>query len=98
VLRHVVLLKWTEGASAAQKQAVLDALAALPGQIPEVRSYVFGPDAGLSDGNHDLAIVADFDDAAAYQAYAKHPDHVAMITQHVRPILAARAAAQYEVR
>jgi len=92
-----VLLKWTEGASAAQKQAVLAALAGLPGKIPEIRAYVFGPDAAISDGNHDLAIVADFDDAAAYQAYAKHPDHVAMITQHVRPILASRAAVQYEI-
>ncbi len=97
MFRHVVLLKWKAEATAAQKQAVLDGLAELPGAIPEIRSYVFGADAAISDGNHDLAVVADFDDAEGYLVYAAHPVHVALITEKIRPILAARAAVQYEV-
>jgi Stress responsive A/B Barrel Domain len=97
LFRHVVLLKWADSATPAQKQAVLEGLATMPGAIPEIRSYRFGPDAGAAEGNHDVAVVADFDDKAGYLVYASHPAHVALITERIRPILAARAAVQYEV-
>ncbi len=97
MFRHVVLLKWTESATAGERQAVLDGLATMPAAIPEIRAYRFGPDAGAAEGNHDVAVVADFEDKAGYLVYATHPAHVALITEKIRPILAARAAVQYEV-
>jgi hypothetical protein len=96
VFRHVVLVKLQEGATAAQREAILDGLAALPGQVPSIRSYRFGYDAGLAEGNHDLAIVADFDDRAGYELYRDHPGHQAFIRDHLRPVLAGRAAVQHE--
>ena len=95
MFRHVVLLRWVPEATGAQKQAVADGLAALPGVIPTIRAYRFGPDAQLSEGNSDVAVVADFDDAAGYLAYRDHPAHQAVISQHIAPILAERAAVQY---
>ncbi|MFT3851514.1 MAG: Dabb family protein [Ilumatobacteraceae bacterium] len=97
MLRHVVLLKFVPEATAEQRQAVVDGLATLPAQIPELRSYVFGADVGISDGNFDLAVVADCDDADGYRAYATHPAHVAVIAERIRPILAERAAVQYQL-
>jgi hypothetical protein len=98
VFRHVVLLRWIAGATAEQRAAVEEGLATLPGLIPEIRTYELGADVHVSEGNFDLAVVADFDDFDSYLVYRDHPDHVAVIAERIRPILADRAAVQHEIR
>lgn len=93
-VRHVVLMAWTEGATAAQRAAVAPALRELPALVPSLRSYWVGDDAGLADGNWDLAVVADFYDEAGWREYLSHPAHVRVLDELVRPILANRAAVQ----
>jgi hypothetical protein len=98
MFRHVVILGWTESATAEQRRAVVDALATLPPQIPEIRSYRVGEDAGLAaQGNGDLAVVADFDDVAGYVAYRDNPVHQDLIATFIRPILESRSAVQHEL-
>jgi len=94
VLRHVVCLTWSETATPDAVAAVLDGLRALPAQIPEIRAYSVGPDLALAAGNADLAIVADFDTVEDWRTYQQHPAHQQVIVERIRPILAARAAAQ----
>jgi hypothetical protein len=96
VLRHVALFTWKPGASAAQIDAVATALRELPARIPEIRDYRVGPDVGAAEGNHDFAVVADFDSLAGFRAYRDHPAHRAVLEEGIRPLLAARAAVQYE--
>ena len=96
MLVHVSCLRWAEGVTAAQVGAVSDGLAALPGAVGSLRGYRFGPDAGLAPGNHDFVVVAEFDDEAGYREYAEHPAHLAVLTERIRPILAERAAVQFE--
>lgn len=96
MFRHVGLFRFTDEATAAQRQAVFDELSRLPAQIPELVSYVIGPDAGLATGNFDFAVTADFDDRAGYEVYAAHPAHQAVAAAYVRPILAERAAVQFD--
>jgi len=95
MFRHVVLMTWQDGVPEEQVRAVLDGLRLLPGEIPEIRSFSFGTDAAMSEGNADIAVVADFDDEEDYLAYASHPAHLALITEYIRPILGARHAVQY---
>ena len=95
MLRHVVLIRFRAETTGDQKQAVLDALGALPAQVPQIRGYVFGLDAGISEGNYDLAVVADFDDAEGYREYATNAEHQRVIRELIAPILAERAAVQY---
>jgi hypothetical protein len=98
MLRHVVLLSWTESATAEQRSAVVDALNTLPAQIPEIRSYRVGADAGLAaQGNAHLAVVADFDNVDGYFVYRDHPAHKDVIARLILPILASRAAVQHEL-
>ncbi len=97
MLRHVVLFTWAPGTTPDQIAAVTDGLRALPAVIPEVRGYRVGEDIGVSDGNHDFAVVADFDSVAGFVAYRDHPAHQAVVVERIRPILAERAAVQYEV-
>ncbi|WP_084965165.1 Dabb family protein [Thermoactinospora rubra] len=96
-LRHIVLLKWTDEATEEQKATVREELAKLPAVIPQIRRYDIGADAGVNQGNHDLAIVADFDSVDDYLVYRDHPTHQDVIARHIKPILAARAAVQHEL-
>jgi hypothetical protein len=59
------------------------------------RSYSFGPDAGVSPGNHDLVLVADFDTVEDFQHYAAHQAHRDFVKERVLPILESRVAVQY---
>ena len=93
MFRHVSLLKFDDPAAVAR---VSDEIAKLPGIIPTLREYRFGPDAGLAGDNFDLGIVADFDDVAGYEAYRDNAEHQRIIAEVIHPALAARAAVQYE--
>ncbi|MFF4775229.1 Dabb family protein [Microtetraspora fusca] len=97
MIRHVVLFTWTEDATAEQKAEVAARLNTLPGIISQIRSYAVGADAGINPGNHEFAVVADFDTVEDYLAYRDHPTHLSIIAEHIKPILASRAAVQYAV-
>jgi hypothetical protein len=96
MIRHTVLFKWTAEATGEQKQAAHDQLAKLPSIVPSVRAFVLGPDAGLNQGNFEFAVSADFDDEAGYLAYRDDPGHRDIVTRFITPILAERAAIQFE--
>jgi hypothetical protein len=96
MFRHVVLFTWTKESSPDQQTAVATELRKLPAAIPEIRAYHVGPDAGVNNGNFAFAVVADFDRVEDYLIYRDHPVHQEIIAQHIRPIMASRAAVQYE--
>ncbi|MGW4423304.1 Dabb family protein [Streptosporangium sp. NPDC004631] len=95
MFRHVVLFTWAEEATDEQRATVATELGRLPGVIPEIRAYTIGADAAVNPGNHEFAVVADFDTVEDYLAYRDHPAHQAVIAEHIKPILASRAAVQF---
>jgi hypothetical protein len=95
--RHIVLLTLTDDAPQGRAEQIVQALSGLPAQIPELRSYVVGVDAGLSPGNATIAVVADTDDQAGWEAYRDHPSHRRVIDELITPVLASRTAVQHEV-
>ena len=97
MLRHVVLFTWSDAADAERRATTLAALRRLPDDLGGMTAFAVGDDAGLSDGNAQTALVADFPDVEAYRRYAEDPVHQAVIAEHVRPFLATRNAVQYEV-
>ena len=97
MLRHVAVFTWKSGTTPEQVQAFADGLAGLPAQIPAIRTYHFGPDVGIADGNGDFALVADFDDEDAWRSYQNHPVHQRFIVDRARPILETRHAVQYRL-
>ncbi|NUP03157.1 MAG: Dabb family protein [Nonomuraea sp.] len=94
MIRHIVLITWAGHATDEQKAAVETELKKLPGVIPELKAYTVGADAGIDQGNHDFGLVADFDSVDDYLVYRDHPQHKAVLAEHVKPILATRAAVQ----
>lgn len=97
MIRHVVMFTWKAQATPEQKQRVLTELRALPALMTGMRAYQTGPDAGLTAGNYDLAVVADFDDVSSYLAYRDHPAHRAVIEESILPIRQDRASVQFEI-
>ncbi len=97
MLRHVALFTWKPDASDVSIRAFADGLAGLSTRISEIRAYRFGPDVRLGGANEDFALVADFDDVAAYQRYGEHPAHRHLIAELLMPIVAGRHAVQYEM-
>jgi hypothetical protein len=96
MIRHVVMFRWTQGATEEQKQRVTAELSRLPALLPVLRAYHMGADLGINEGTFDWAAVADFDDLEGYLTYRDNPEHRAIIAEFIRPITAERAALQYE--
>lgn len=96
MFRHVVLFRWQEGTEPEEAAAALDEVRRLPSLIPEIRGYSVGEDARVAEGTLDAVVVADFDDETGYRTYAQHPEHVRVVQECLRPLLAERAAVQYE--
>ncbi|GAA3703658.1 Dabb family protein [Nonomuraea antimicrobica] len=95
MIRHIVLFTWTDDATDEQRAAVATELRGLQAVIPQIRAFTVGDDAGINQGNHDFAVVADFDSVDDYLVYRDHPDHQAVIAERIKPILASRAAVQF---
>lgn len=98
MVRHIVLFRWVDGTTPDQVDAIAARLTALTDVIPEIRSYSVGTDLGYADGNFQFAVVAELDDHDAWETYRVHPDHRKVITELITPVLADRAAIQYEVQ
>ena len=96
MIRHVVMVRFTDDMTGEQKESLRVGLGRLPDLIPVIRAYRFGDDAGLNEGNYDFVVTADFDDADGYLAYRDHPDHKKLVTEVLAPCVAERAAVQFE--
>lgn len=95
MIRHVVVFTWVDTITDGQRQAIAEALATWAEQARTYGTVSFGPDLAIAAGNADFAVIADFPDEDAYHGYAADPRHVALVTDVLRPHLAARAAVQY---
>jgi hypothetical protein len=93
-VRHVVLFTFREGVTGEQIAAMTEGLTTLPTRIPEILDSRVGQDLEINDGNHQYAVVADFDSVEDYLVYRDHPAHLAVITERIRPIIASRTAVQ----
>lgn len=95
MFRHVLLLTMRDDVGESQVDALIEALRALPAQIPEIASYRVGRDLGLRDDTADVAIVAEYANEASWRTYLAHPAHRAVVADHVEPLVARRQSVQF---
>lgn len=98
-IRHIVL--WKLAAEDADTRAlhaeqIAEKLLALPAEIAEVQSLQVGPNVAYPQTNWDLALVADFADTDALEAYQVHPAHQE-VAVFVRSVVSDRAAIDFPV-
>ena len=96
MIRHTVMFRWKPGTTPADVAAITEGLGGLPAAIPEIAEYHFGADIGVNNGNFDFVVVADFAAVDDYLAYRDHPLHRALIAERIAPLVAARAAVQFD--
>lgn len=83
-LRHVVLIKFQPGATAAEIAAVEAGMAELPGAIAEIDAFEWGVEAtgrSLNQGFTHGAVFT-FETAEDLQTYLEHPAHAAFLGAH----------------
>ena len=94
--RHVVMFKWADHVTAEHIDKVSAGLSELPSEIDVIRGYVHGADVGVSEGNFDYCVVADFDNVGDFRTYREHPQHVVLIAELITDHVTDRAAVQYQ--
>ena len=98
MIKHIVLLKMRDDIDAQQKETELKVikagLEALLGVVPTLRSMEVGLNCNPAE-KFDLALISTFDDLDGLNAYAVHPDHVA-VGKRIRAMLDVRACNDFE--
>ncbi|HPC04617.1 MAG TPA: Dabb family protein [Syntrophales bacterium] len=94
MLKHIVLMKFKEGAADKDIRDMEEGLAGLPPKIPEILQYEFGRD-GRKERSFDFALVSAFRDMDALKRYQTHPDHVVVLGK-VRALCEKIVAADFE--
>ena len=97
MFRHVVMFRWKDDVDVAATDQPLEELRRLPDLVESLRGFSVGQDAGVNEGNFDVVVVADFDDREGYLTYRDHPEHVRVARDHLGPLIAERAAVQYDL-
>jgi hypothetical protein len=95
MLHHVVTFHLSSDAPAGQAERICEAIDALASSLPEVRSAASGVDLGLREGNASFGVALGFDDTAAFQVYADHPEHVRIIKEMIAPHIDSRHPVQF---
>ena len=98
-IRHAVLFRFNDDVTEAQIDALAAGLTTMPEETGAVDAdrYQHGRALGLNAGSWDYAVVGEFTDANAYEAYRDHPAHRSLIRELVEPITAERASVQFEL-
>ena len=97
MIRHIALFRLKENAPPTAPQDLREGLNRVAQAVPDIAAYRYGADLGLREGNFDFGVVADFVDAASFEAYVNHPEHQAFLKERLTPVLADRVSLQFEL-
>lgn len=86
-----------EDEKAKVKAEIKTGLEALVGKVPGLVDVKVNIDGRLASSNADLMLDSTLESAEALTAYAKHPEHVKVADEKVRPFTAGRTCLDYEI-
>ena len=99
MIRHIVMFKLKEFESAAEKQASMQAIKAglegLSSKISVLKSIRVDFNCNPEE-SWDVILTTEFESLQDLNAYATHPEHVAVGKQFIGPVKADRACVDYE--
>lgn len=91
---HVVTFVWRDDVPAGHALHAQENLYRYAETLQGCISYTCGPDAGINEGNADFAVVAVFEDEAAWHAYDTADEHNRIRAEIFRPWVTSRSAVQ----
>ena len=92
---HIVLIRLEDGLSRQQTEDFLAEARNLLGAIPGVRNLRVGSTL-RDDSSHPLALVMDFENSEALEAYQVHPEHQRFLADVIGPIVADKRVLDFE--
>lgn len=89
MIEHIVLLRWKPDAATAAKAEAAAGLAELAAKVPGIVQYAAGAQGSPEGKGHDFdwGFIMTFTGAAARDAYLPHPEHLAVVTKLLGPIV-----------
>jgi Stress responsive A/B Barrel Domain len=98
MIEHIVLFRWTEGASQEAVNNVVTELRQLKNKIPSIVDLSCGTNfCDRAKGYTHGLVVRFFKDRAALDAYGPHPEHQRVVQKFIAPIRADVLAVDYEI-
>jgi len=97
MINHVVLFKlndFPEGEKQVVREKIKSLLEGLKGKISELKYIEVGLNIGSNTQGYDICLITHFENKAALDAYAIHPEHLKVV-DYIRASTAARAAVDY---
>lgn len=94
MFQHIGVLTLVDTATDEQRTALAQSLRDLVGQVPGLEKANVVVDAEIRDGNADVLFAMTFDSQESWAAYGAHPAHVAVVEEHVKPVLASKVFIQ----
>ncbi|MBF4613519.1 Dabb family protein [Curtobacterium sp. VKM Ac-1376] len=96
MISHVVSWTLREDLDRTESIArIRELLTDLIGTVSSIRSLEVVENVAYPDKNHDVAVVATFDDLAGLDEYQVHPEHQAAAAE-IRGLVTARAAIDWQ--
>lgn len=96
MIQHVVSWSLREDLDRAESiERIRSLLHGLIGVVPSIRTLQVVENVAYPDKNHDVAVVATFDDLGGLDEYQVHPDHQAAAAE-IRGLVTGRAAIDWE--
>ena len=89
---HVVLFKLKDSNDL---ETAVSTLRSLEGNVPTLKSIEVGTDVIHSQRSYDIALITRFDDLAAYQVYADHPNHLPVM-DYMKSVVESAVAVDFE--
>ena len=101
MVKHIIL--WTlkemsQEEKVAVKAGIKEGLESLAGKIPGLLEIKVITDGRLESSTADLMLDSTFESFDALKAYSKHPEHVKVADEKVRPFTASRSCLDYEAK
>lgn len=96
MIRHIVIFKFKEEISQADRDGFLEMLRALPSKISEILSFEAGYDVVRSPRAFDLGLITSYADLAALDRYAKHEHHLPVI-ERAKELCQQIASVDFEI-
>ncbi len=96
MIKHVVMWKFKNEASEADKLEMKRQLEALKGVVPSLVDIKIGMDVSSKEASMDMVLYTEFKSLEDLAAYAGHPEHLKVV-EFVKPLVCERAVVDYQI-